>query len=79
MHEKWDLETDVVVVGAGACGLMTTVMIASADAGLEVVLLEKNSRWGCNAEIAGGTIQGAGTRFQKDAGIEDSQIGIAHD
>ncbi|HZP88717.1 MAG TPA: FAD-binding protein [Burkholderiales bacterium] len=79
MQEPWDLETDVVVVGAGACGLMTTVIIASANTGLEVVLLEKNSRWGCNAEIAGGTIQGAGTRFQKQAGIDDSPEIMAAD
>jgi fumarate reductase flavoprotein subunit len=79
MDEQWDLETDVVVVGAGACGLMTTVTVASAKPELQVVLLEKNSRWGCNAEIAGGTIQGAGTRFQKEAGIADSPEIMAGD
>jgi len=77
--QSWDLEADLVVVGAGACGLMTTVIAASQAPAAQIVLLEKCSRWGCNAEIAGGTIQAAGTRLQQAAGIEDSPEIMAAD
>jgi fumarate reductase flavoprotein subunit len=77
--EPWDLEADLVVVGAGACGLMTAVMAAAGAPNAQVVLIEKCSRWGCNAEIAGGTIQAAGTRLQQDAGIADSPEIMAAD
>lgn len=68
----WDFETDVVVLGGGACGLMAAVQAATDAGGVNVVLLEKNSRWGCNAELASGTLQAAGTRLQQAAGIEDA-------
>jgi fumarate reductase flavoprotein subunit len=77
--EGWDLEADVVVVGAGACGLMSTAIAAAAAPSAQILLLEKCSRWGCNAEIAGGTIQAADTRLQRAAGIEDSPDTMAAD
>jgi fumarate reductase flavoprotein subunit len=77
--QPFDVEADVVVVGAGACGLMATAIVAAAAPGAQVVLLEKCSRWGCNAEIAGGTIQAASTRLQRAAGIEDSPEIMAGD
>ncbi|MBI3966096.1 MAG: FAD-dependent oxidoreductase, partial [Chloroflexi bacterium] len=76
---SWDLETDVVVVGAGGCGLMAAVTAATFVDGLEVVLLEKDSRQTPNSAIAGGMLQAAGTRFQKAAGIEDSPERMAED
>jgi len=78
-QQPFDVEADVVVVGAGACGLMTTAIAAAAAPNAQVVLIEKCSRWGCNAEIAGGTIQAAATRLQRAAGIEDSPEIMAGD
>ena len=62
------METGLVVVGAGACGLMAA--FAAARRGVEVLLLEKNTQLGCNTELASGSIPAAGTRYQKAAGIE---------
>ncbi|MBI4504983.1 MAG: FAD-dependent oxidoreductase [Chloroflexi bacterium] len=72
MATSWDFDTDVVVVGGGACGLMAAVHAATHAGGVDVVLLEKNERWGCNAELASGTLQAAGTRLQQAADIDDS-------
>jgi fumarate reductase flavoprotein subunit len=76
-REAWELETDLVVVGAGACGLMAA--FAAARRGVDVVLLEKDTRLGCNAELASGSIPAAGTRFQRAAGIDGTAEQMAED
>ena len=77
MTERWDMETGLAVVGAGACGLMAA--FAAARRGVEVLLLEKNTRLGCNTELASGSIPAAGTRYQKAAGIEGTPEQMAED
>jgi fumarate reductase flavoprotein subunit len=71
------METELVVVGAGACGLMAA--FAAARRGVEVLLLEKSTRGGCNTELASGSIPAAGTRYQKAAGIEGTPEQMAED
>lgn len=77
MAQRWDMETDLVVVGAGACGLMAAFV--AAKHGVEVLLLEKNTRIGCNTELASGSIPAAGTRYQKAAGVEGTPEQMAED
>jgi fumarate reductase flavoprotein subunit len=77
MAPRWDMETELLVVGAGACGLMAA--FAAARRGVEVLLLEKNTRIGCNTELASGSIPAAGTRYQKAAGIEGTAEQMAED
>jgi fumarate reductase flavoprotein subunit len=66
----FDYEADVIVVGGGACGLMAAYRAGLR--GLDVVLLEKDSRHGCNAEIASGSVPAAPTAHQRRAGVVDS-------
>src|SRR3954467_489794 len=75
--QDWDWETELVVVSAGACGLMAAYR--GARDGVEVVLLEKDTRLGCNTELASGSIPAAGTRFQKDLGIAGTPEQMADD
>lgn len=77
MNDNWDLETELAIVGAGGCGLMAA--FAAARTGVEVTLLEKNSRLQCNTEIASGSIAAAGTRFQKALGIDGTVEQMAAD
>ncbi|MGE0501679.1 MAG: FAD-binding protein [Rhizobiaceae bacterium] len=65
-----DHDVDFLIVGAGACGLAAA--IAAHDAGLSVAILEKMPRPGGNLALSTGSIAGAGTRFQREARIEDS-------
>jgi fumarate reductase flavoprotein subunit len=65
------IEVDVAVVGAGACGVMTALR-TSENPDLVVGVFEKSMREGCNAEISSGSLAAGGTRFQREAGIEDS-------
>lgn len=67
----WDARTDVLVAGAGACGLAAA--LAASDGGLQVTVVEKADRLGlCNTALSTGSVPGAGSRFQRAAGIEDS-------
>ena len=61
---------DLLVIGAGACGLAGA--IAAHDAGLSVAIVEKRDRPGGNSALSTGSIPGAGTRYQRAAGIDDS-------
>ena len=67
---RWDLEVDVLVVGAGGCGMAAA--IAAHDAGAQVAIVEKRDRPGGNSSLSTGSVPGAGSRFQREAGIEDS-------
>lgn len=66
----WDLEVDVLVIGAGACGMAAA--IAAHDAGAQVAIVEKRERPGGNSSLSTGSVPGAGSRFQREAGIVDS-------
>jgi len=74
---RYDLEADIVVVGAGGCGL--TAAIAAAQGGVEVLVLEKQARPWCNTARSGGMIPAAGTRFQRAAGITEPPEAMAAD
>src|SRR2546423_659396 len=66
----FDTEYSIVVVGAGGSGMIAA--LAAAHQGARILLLEKDTSRGCNTQVGGGLIQGAGTRYQKALGIEDS-------
>ena len=65
-----DIEIDVLVVGAGGCGLVAA--IAADAAGASVAILEKQTRLAGNTALSSGSIPGAGTRLQAAAGVSDS-------
>lgn len=52
LPQKWDKETDVVVVGCGGAG--TTAAITAHDAGAKVIIVEKAPEGGGNSRIGGG-------------------------
>jgi fumarate reductase flavoprotein subunit len=70
-------DIEILVIGAGACGLAAA--IAAHDAGASVAILEKRDRPGGNSSLSTGSIPGAGTRYQREAGIEDSPARLLQD
>lgn len=67
----------VVVVGAGACGLIAA--LAVRDGGRDVIVLERDRTPTGSTSLSSGFIPAAGTRFQRAQGIEDSPALLAHD
>lgn len=70
MAENFDWTLDVLVIGGGGCGLAAA--IAAHDAGAETAIVEKLDRPGGNTALSTGSVPGAGSRFQRAAGIQDS-------
>lgn len=70
ISDQQDIDVDVVVVGAGGGGLVAA--LAATDAGASAVVLEKLDRPGGNTGLSTGSIPGAGTRQQREAGVDDS-------
>jgi len=70
-------DVDTVIVGAGAGGLVAA--LAATDAGGTAVVVEKLDRAGGNSALSTGSIPGAGTRWQAEAGIDDGPGTFAAD
>lgn len=69
--EAWDDAADVVVVGLGAAG--TSAAIEAAEAGAEVLALERSGAGGGTSAHSGGIIYlGGGTPIQAECGFEDT-------
>ncbi|WP_424236881.1 FAD-dependent oxidoreductase [Bhargavaea ginsengi] len=66
----WDAELDVVIAGAGGCGLIAA--LRAGMEGLEVGIFEKTEFVLGNTAASAGMIPAAGTNLQKELGIEDS-------
>ena len=70
MANTFEIHVPVVVVGAGGCGL--TAALAAHQAGAEVLVLERDPTPMGTTAMSTGLIPGAGTRFQKEQGIDDT-------
>ena len=66
----WDVEVDVLVIGAGGCGLIAA--LAAAQRGVSVFILEKEKQAGGNTSLSQAMVPAAGTKVQTEAGVEDS-------
>lgn len=65
--ENEEVNVDVVVVGAGGSG--TAAALAASEAGLNVLVVEKNPSAGGNSKIASGFFA-IGTELQKNEGLD---------
>lgn len=63
-------QTDVIVIGCGFAGM--NAALSAAEAGANVVVLEKSGKRGGAANVGGATLSGAGTKIQAEANVEDS-------
>ncbi len=69
-NRRWDVETDLVVIGAGAAG-MTAALVGALE-GLNVILCEKSGMVGGTTATSAGTVWIPGSRQSEAAGVPDS-------
>src|SRR6266550_2734557 len=69
-NRRWDLEVDLLVIGAGAAGM--TAAIVGAIEGLKTVLFEKSDMVGGTTATSAGTVWIPGSRQSKAAGVPDT-------
>ncbi|MHC5656288.1 FAD-dependent oxidoreductase [Stappia sp. ICDLI1TA098] len=75
--KEFEFEVPVVIVGAGAAGLVAA--LAAHEAGADVLVLERDPLPRGSTALSAGLIPAPGTRFQKAAGIQDSPELFARD
>ncbi len=72
-----EIETDIVVVGAGGCGL--TAALAGAERGARVLLLESDSHPGGSTSMSAGLFVAAGSALQRANGETGTAAELAED
>jgi fumarate reductase flavoprotein subunit len=70
-------QVPVLIVGGGGCGL--TAALAAKEAGAEVLVLERDAAALGTTSMSTGLIPAAGTRMQRERGIDDSPELFAND
>jgi fumarate reductase flavoprotein subunit len=68
---------DIIVVGAGGCGMMAALVAAKSEA--QVLLLEKTDKAGGGTAFSSKGIRAAGSRCQHELAIDDSPELYAED
>lgn len=71
------VKTDVLVVGAGGAGL--TAAVEARSLGAKVIVIEKTASPGGGTVSASGGFDAAGTKWQKDAGVDYPPARLAQD
>ena len=71
-EEEFNTHVPVLIVGAGAAGLCAA--LAAKEAGVDVVVVERDAVPLGSTGLSAGLIPAAGTRFQRAKGIADSPL-----
>ena len=66
----FDIQTQTLIIGAGACGLVAA--LAATEADQEVLVIEADAVPAGSTSLSAGLIPAAGTSLQKAAGITDT-------
>ncbi|MEI8299959.1 MAG: FAD-binding protein [Pseudomonadota bacterium] len=69
----WDDETDVIVIGLGGAG--AAAALEAREKGADVVVIERFEGGGSTV-LSGGVFYAGATRFQRDAGFDDTAQGM---
>src|SRR5207253_8256991 len=67
---SFEYTVPVLIIGGGACGLCAA--LAAREAGAEALVLERDPRPTGSTSLSQGLIPAAGSRFQRDRGVDDT-------
>lgn len=73
----FDISVPVVVIGGGACGLIAAMSVK--DAGIDVMVLERDETPSGSTALSSGFIPACETRWQRAIGVKDSVAVMAAD
>jgi succinate dehydrogenase/fumarate reductase flavoprotein subunit len=75
LPDKWDMETDVLVVGSGHCGGLPAA-IEAKKAGADVIIIEKEDHAGGLSLIGGDTFTMGGNNWlqQQEGVVDDDEV-----
>ena len=76
-NSTFDAEVAVIVVGAGACGIVAA--LTTREAGAAVLVIERDEIPQGSTALSSGMIPACNTRFQRERGIEDPVAQLAAD
>ncbi|WP_447956297.1 FAD-dependent oxidoreductase [Vreelandella sp. EE7] len=75
--DAFDAHLPLLIIGAGACGLVAA--LAAQEAGIELAVLERDALPRGSTAMSSGFIPAANTRFQKARGVSDTPAAMADD
>ncbi len=73
----WTAQMPLLIIGAGAAGLCAA--LAAKEAGVDAVVIERDTLPSGSTALSAGLIPAAGTRFQRAKGVADSHDRLAAD
>ncbi|MCB1456703.1 MAG: FAD-binding protein [Nitratireductor sp.] len=73
----FDIECETLIVGAGACGLVAA--LSARETGQDVLVIEAGAVPAGSTALSAGLVPAAGTKVQRESGIEDSASLFAAD
>jgi fumarate reductase flavoprotein subunit len=74
---EFDTQVPLLIVGAGAAGLCAA--LTAKEAGIEAIVIERDAVLSGSTALSAGLIPAAGTRSQRDKGIDDTSEQLAAD
>lgn len=75
----WNAELDIVIAGAGGCGLIAALAASEQAPDVEIAVFEKTDQVHGNTALSAGMMPAAGTRFQRELGIFETYEEMAED
>ena len=75
--DNYDIHIETLIIGAGACGMIAA--LSAYEEGQDVLIIEADPVPSGSTAISAGLIPAAGTKLQKNAGINDNPEIFAND
>jgi len=76
-NKDFDVNFPIIIIGAGACGLCAA--LSANEQGINPLILERDKVPSGSSALSTCLIPAAGTKLQRDAGVNDTPENFAND